>query len=227
MEQTKLALSVVMIVVVGLIGTNFITYSAMTEQEKFGALSSSNNIKGHMTIVHSDPDGNVLSYIQTDNVVGLIGKACLAERVFGDHASTCETGKPHTNFTTIALYDGESFRDNINATTGGANNDLLDTNTLVTALGLTIRNGGEGVVVSKSADPVSGGIGAKTDIAKTFTAGAGVSVQNVDGAALFNNGTGAGGGELPTAVLAAQVFDKVTLNESDTLLITWTIELGG
>ena len=42
----------------------------------------------------------------------------------------------------------------------------------------------------------------------------------------MNNGTGVGGGEEPTAVLAAQTFTAVTLNESDTLLITWTIEMG-
>ena len=228
MKQEKLALSAVMIVAVGLIGTNFITYSAMTEQEEFGALSSSNNIYGHITIVHSDPDGNILSYIQTDNVVGLIGKSCLSELVFGGHATTCDTevtGNLNTNFTTIALFDGETFRDSINAT--GLNN-LLGAGTLVNVAGLTIRNGGQGVTVTESSVPVSGGIGSKTDIAKTFTAGVNVAGQVVDGAALFNNGTGVGGGESPTAVLAAQVFTQgsVTLNESDTLLITWTIELG-
>ncbi len=36
MKQTKLALSAVMIVAVGLIGTNFVTGTEMTEIETFG-----------------------------------------------------------------------------------------------------------------------------------------------------------------------------------------------
>jgi len=222
MKQTKLALSAVMIVAIGLIGTNFVTGSEMTEQEKLGVISNSNNIYGHITIVHSDPDGNILNYIQTDNLVGLSGKSCISELIFGQHSTTCEIGAgPNTNFTTIALFDGETFTTLINAT---QSNDLLQRD--VTAAGLTVRNGGQGVAVSQSSAPVDGGIGSKTDIAKTFTAGVGVSGQVVDGAALMNNGTGLVNGEEPTAVLAAQTFNSVTLNESDTLLITWTIELG-
>jgi len=69
MEQTKLALSAVMIIAVGLIGTNFVTGLETTGQEKFDALSNSNTIYGHLTVIHSDPDDNVLSYIQTDNLI--------------------------------------------------------------------------------------------------------------------------------------------------------------
>ncbi len=223
MKQTKLALSAVMIVAIGLIGTNFVTGLETTESEKFGAITSNNDIYGHITIVHSDPDGNIINYIQTDNVVGIFGKACLSELVFGAHSSICEASI-NTNFTTIALYDGDTFTDLINAT--DTNNILGGSSNIVTAAGLTLRNGGQGVLVSVGAAPVSGGDGSKTDIAKTFTAGVGVAGQVVDGAALLNNGTGVGGGESPTAVLAAQTFTAVTLNESDTLLITWTIELG-
>ena len=80
MKQEKLALSAVMIVAVGLIGTNFVTGLEMTEQEQLGANSNNNDIYGHITIVHSDPDGNILDYIQTDNVVGLFGKSCIYGR---------------------------------------------------------------------------------------------------------------------------------------------------
>ena len=228
MKQEKLALSAVMIVAVGLIGTNFVTGLDMTEQEKFDALSSSNNVYGHITLVHSDPDGNILNYIQTDNVVGIFGKACLSELVFGDHASLCDaTADSNTEFTTIALFNGETFTDTVNAT---LLNNILGSGNIVNVPGLTLRNGGQGVTVAvaTSGDPVSGGQGSKTDISKTFTAGVNVAGQVVDGAALLNNGTGNTPGENPTAVLAAQVFTQgsVTLNESDTLLITWTITLG-
>ena len=226
MKQTNLALSAVMIVAVGLIGTNFITGLEMIEQEKF-AIASSNPIYGHITLVHSDPDGNILSYIQTDNLVAANGKNCMAELIFGELGSSCTATRQ--NFTTIALYNGETFPITMNVTAGGSN-DLLTTSTLITDAGLTIRNGGQGVVVSEKTAAVTTGsapfAGAKIDIAKTFTAGAGVTAVTINGAALLNNGTGVGGGELPTAVLAGQVFDPVTLNDSDTLLITWTITLG-
>ena len=211
MKQTKLALSAVMIVAVGLIGTNFITYSEMTGQEKFDALSNSNNIYGHITIVHSDPDGNILSYIQTDNVVGTVGKDCLAQLVFGNTDSDCE-GTDDSKFNTIALFNGQTFRDTINATAGG--NHLLTVDLEIN--GLEIGNGT--ATPTKNANAVSGGDGSKTDIEKTFTVGSKVSGQVVDGAALFNFAK--------DAVLAAQTFSSVTLNTDDTLKITWTIELG-
>ena len=221
MEQRKLALSAVMIVAVGLIGTNFVTGLDMTGQEKFDALSSSNQIFGHITIVHSDPDGNVLTYIQTDNIVAAIGKDCMAELVFGEHGTT-NCAASNTEFTTIALYDGFSFPITMNTT--GTPNVLDD---VITAAGLTIRDGGQSVAVTEdaAAETTATPDGAKTDIAKTFTAGVGVT-QTVDGATLLNNGTGGPDSGPPDAVLAGQNFVSVTLNESDTLLITWTIELG-
>ena len=221
MKQTNLALSAVMIVAVGLVGTNFVTGLETTEQGKFGVLSSSNDIYGHITIVHSDPDGNILAYIQTDNAVAAIGKDCLSELIFGDHGTTCSAGNFNTNFTTIALYAGESFSSNAN-TTGDPN--VLD-NTL-TDLGLTVRNGGQGVVVSNTQAGGGSGTGSITSIEKTFTAGTNVANVLVNAATLLNNGTGGPASGPPTAVLAGQTFADVTLNESDTLKITWLIELG-
>ena len=224
MKQTKLALSAVMIVAVGLIGTNFVTGSEMTGLEKLGAISNNNDIYGHITIVHSDPDGNILSYIQTDNIVAAIGKDCMAEQVFGVNTVACNAAF-NTVFTTIALYDGDSFPITMNTTDGDGN---VLTGNIVTAAGLTIRNGGQGVSVTEDAPAETTGslLGSKTDIAKTFTAGVGVAAQVVDGATLLNNGSGGAASGPPDAVLAGQTFIPVTLNESDTLLITWTIELG-
>ena len=225
MKHTKLALSAVMIVAVGLIGTNFIADSEMAGQEKFGSFSGSNLIYGHITIVHSDPDGNILSYIQTDNAVSADGKDCLAELVFGEHGTTgCTAGDAdNAIFTTIALYNGVSFSENMNTTIGDSKNVL--TAGIITDAGLTIRNGGQLVTVTEAFTAVADGDGSKTNIAKTFTAGIDVAGVTINGATLLNNGTGVGGGP-PTAVLAGQTFIPVTLNESDTLLITWTIELG-
>ena len=210
MKQSKLALSAVMIVAIGLTGANFVTGSGLTDQEKLGAYSDSSNVYGHVTVIHSDPDGNILSYAQTDNLVANLGKDCMAELIFGGTAgATCEGTA--SVFNTIALFDGQSFPTEMNAT--GANN-LLGVD--VTASGLTIIASTD-VTENTAATGANyvDGTGSLSDIAHTFTAGA---TQTVDGAALFN--------DLEDAVLAGQTFSSVTLNNLDTLAVTWTITLG-
>jgi len=204
MKQTKLALSAVMIVAVGLIGTNFVTGSEMTGQEKFDAISDFGSVSGHITIVHSDPDGNIISYIQTDNLVALDGKDCMAELVFGGTAGAACDATTGNVFNTIALFNGQTFPATMNAT------GLLTVD--ITASGLAITNG---VATPTQNAAATGAVGAKADIANTFTAGV---TQTVDGAALFNSST--------DAVLAGQTFTAVTLNNLDTLAVTWTITLG-
>ena len=217
MKQTKLALSAVMIVAIGLIGTNFVTGSEMTGLEKFGAISNSNTVYGHLTIIHSDLDGNILSYVQTDNLVAKNGKDCLSNQIFGNTDTEC-TSAGTTSFNTIALFNAQTFPITMNATgfdggvIGAGTDGLLETELTNSGLVVSVADS-----VTNNANATSGGTGTKTDIKKTFTAGAAVS-QVVNGAGLFN--------DAEDAVLAAQVFTSVTLNESDTLAITWTITIG-
>ena len=216
MKQTKLALSAVMIVAVGLIGTNFVTGSEMT-QELDGTTLESGAIMGHITVVHSDPDGNILSYAQTDNLISNIGKDCMAALVFGATAGGTEcSASTDTAFNTIALFNGQSFPTEMNAT--GANN-LLTVD--ITTTGLAISDGdlltpAQGIAAT-GADYVDGA-GGTTTIANTFTNTSG-GTQAVDGAALFN-------GTPFDAVLAGQTFTSVNLEPNDTLTVTWTITLG-
>jgi len=209
MKQTKLALSAVMIVAVGLIGTNFVTGSETTELETFGSNFESGAVYGHVTLVHSDPSGNILSYAQTDNLVANGGKDCMAEMIFGGTAGSACVGTLDSKYTTIALFDGETFPTTMNATT-------LKTVDVTTG-GLEII---DGIAVPTQNVAASGagyvdGAGSQSDIDKTFTA---EGTQQVDGAALFNAAT--------DSVLAGQTFTPVTLNNLDTLQVTWTITLG-
>ena len=208
MKQAKLALTAVMVVAIGLTGANFVTDSELTEQEKFDAMSDSGSVYGHLTIIHSDPDGNILSYVQTDNLVANAGKDCMAEQIFGGTAGTACEGTL-SNFNTIALFNGQSFPATMNAS------GLLAVD--ITTSGLAIT---DGVATPTENTAASGtgyvdGAGSQSDIANTFTAGA---TQTVDGAALFN--------DLDNAVFAGQTFSSVTLNNLDTLAVTWTITLG-
>ena len=208
MKQNKLALSAVMIVAIGLIGTNFVTGSEMTELETFDAISDSGSVYGHVTLIHSDPDGNILSYIQTDNLVANDGKDCMAELIFGSTAGAACDGTASV-FNTIALFNGQSFPATMNAT------GLLTVD--ITTAGLAITDGVATPTENAAATGTGyvDGTGSLSDIAKTFTAGA---TQTVDGAALFNDND--------NSVLAGQTFTSVTLNNLDTLAVTWTITLG-
>ena len=208
MKQAKLALMAVMVVAIGLTGANFVTGSEMTEQEKFNAMSGSSPIYGHVTVIHSDPDGNILSYAQTDNLVGNDGKDCMAELIFGSAAGAACDGTASV-FNTIVLFNGQTFPATMNAT------GLLTVD--ITTSGLAIT---DGVAAPTENTAASGtgyvdGAGSQSDIAVTFTAGA---TQTVDGAALFNDND--------NSVLAGQTFASVTLNSLDTLAVTWTITLG-
>jgi len=206
MKQAKLALTAVMVVAIGLTGANFVTGSELTEQEKFDAMSDSGSVYGHLTIIHSDPDGNILSYVQTDNLVANAGKNCMAEQIFGGTAGAACEGTL-SNFNTIALFNGQSFPATMNAS------GLLAVD--IIASGLTIVADTPTENAAASGTGYVDGTGSLTDIAHTFTAGA---TQTVDGAALFN--------DIEDAVLAGQTFSSVTLNNLDTLAVTWTITLG-
>ena len=209
MEQTKLALSAVMIVAVGLIGTNFVTGLEMTDQEKFNAYEDSSPIYGHMTIVHSDSGGNILAYVQTDNIVTNEAKDCMSERLFGgSDRSGCGATANNDLFDKIGLFTGETF----------VLEDNFASNTLIAVAGLGIQTADS--VAEKTAAAGTGTSvdnGAITSIIKTFQAGLNVD-QAVNGAGLFN----AGG----DALFAGQTFTSVTLLEDDTLKITWEITLG-
>ena len=198
----------VMVVAIGLTGANFVTGSEMTEQEKFNAMSGSSPIYGHVTVIHSDPDGNILSYAQTDNLVANDGKDCMAELIFGGTAGTACDGTASV-FNTIVLFDGQSFPATMNAS------GLLGVDITASCLAIT-----DGVATPTENTAATGadyvdGTGSLSDIAVTFTAGA---TQTVDGAALFNDND--------DSVLAGQTFSSVTLNNLDTLAVTWTITLG-
>ena len=210
MEHTKLALSAVMIVAVGLVGTNFVTGLEMTPDTGIRTFENPYPIYGHVTTIHSDPSGQIISYSQGDNVVTSEGKNCIVERLFGNTATTdcADSGGSQTDFFTfIGLATGledPSVRTNSTLANGLQARDYADS-------GLQPQIA-TGFVFTASTDSV----GAKMAISKTFTATD--DTNPVDQAILYNADT--------TALFASQKFASVTLNTDDTLAVTWTITLG-
>ena len=208
MKQTKLALSAVMIVAVGLFGANFVSGSDMTSENEIDAFVASSPVYGHVTIVHKDPSGNILSYQQTDNIVTIEGKDCAIERLFGTSgAGDCKAGSINDLFNLVGLVTGtEDPTINSNATQ---------------ANGFVARDYSDSGLAPNTADSVTttgatSSVGAKMDILETFTATD--DGNNVDMSVLYNAGE--------DALFAAKKFSAVVLNNGDTLTVTWTITLG-
>jgi len=208
MKQSKLALSAVMIVAVGLFGANFVSGSDMTSESKMDAFVASSPVYGHVTVIHSDPSGTILSYQQTDNVVTIEGKDCAIERLFGSSAAgDCNATSTTDLFNLVGLATGlEAPTVNSNATQ---------------ANGFVARDYADSGLTPNTADSVTttgatSSVGAKMDILETFTASD--DTNPVDMAILYNAGA--------DAVFAAKDFASVTLNTSDTLAVTWSITLG-
>ncbi len=208
MKQSKLALSAVMVVAIGLFGANFVSGSDMTSESKMDAFVASSPVYGHVTVIHSDPSGNILSYQQTDNVVTIEGKDCAIERLFGSSgAGDCNAASTTDLFNLVGLATG------------------LETPTLQSnatlANGFVARDYADSGLIPATADSVTttgatSSVGAKMDILETFTASD--DTNPVDMAILYNADA--------TAVFAAKDFASVTLNTSDTLAVTWSITLG-
>ena len=216
MKQSKLALTAVMVVAIGLTGANFVGGSLESTEDisvaKYGTVEGS-PIYGHVTIVHSDPEGNILSYIQTDNAVTNQGKDCAVEHIFsaagGLANNNCVAATANDNFDVIGLTNGQSFPFDANATS--LNGVELTLNGLAAVAGTVSGN-----AAALGTDYTASTSGAIVDIANTFTATA--DAQGVDGAILYN--------AAKDSVFAAKEFTAVTLNNLDTLAVTWTITLG-
>ncbi len=208
MKQSKLALSAVMVVAIGLFGANFVSGSDMTSESKMDAFVASSPVYGHVTVIHSDPSGNILSYQQTANVVTIECKDCAIERLFGTSgAADCNATSTTDLFNLIGVATG------LEAPTKNSNATLAN--------GFVARDYADSGLIPATADSVTttaatASVGAKMDILETFTASD--DSNPVDMAILYNADA--------TAVFAAKDFASVTLNTSDTLAVTWSITLG-
>ena len=213
MEHTKLALSAVMIVAVGLVGTNFVTGLEMTPDDEMNAFVRSSPVYGHVTVIHSDPSGQIMSYSQGDNIVTHEGKDCSVEGLFKGTGGMqgCPATGAFDNFDFIGLTNGQTFEVTANATSGCPTFCLNDAD-------LSTADLLPQVAVVTSDTNATGTAGSIVDIAKTFTRTINAG-QSVDGAILYNSAN--------TVAFAAQTFASVTLNLDDTLAVTWTITFGG
>ena len=165
---------------------------------------------GHIIVKHFDPEGNLLSYQQTDNVVNVAGKNCGANLLFGTNFANC---------TTPAVFDKIGL-----STSLGGGFDDADTLLISECNGGTSLCGGgldarqTGIVTADI--PASDGVNAVAQIQTTFikTGGADVTINS---AGLFDSATF----DTPNMFAERGFSTGVTLSTDDSIQVTWLITL--
>ncbi len=195
---------------VGMIGVNIADGTFTVSDKTSDVYQETGMFSGHLEIIHTDADGNILTYLQTDNAIISKGENCAAQDLFGGTAGgTGATSCPSDPgiFDWIALTDiAAAGVDDLVLTgelTGGGLDRLQATSVAATttAAGLGVDN--------------------ITRLTVTFT-NTGPS-QLVSGSGLFNQTALAG-----SAIFAQKDFGtSVTLATSDQLTVNWDITTGG
>jgi len=198
---------------IGMVGINFSDGTFNLQSDVPASTMEGAAIMGHMEIIHTDSEGNVLSYQQTDNAIVNEGRNCVATSLFGAASnSVCDTAVPNP-YTIVGIGNGTL---------------LAGSATTITVLGSEITDSGldraSGVVtVSENAASVLTSDPAIATISSVFTYVSGVNTNTVNQAGLFNQTTIAG-----DRTFALKDFpSSVIMNTNDILTVNWDITIDG
>jgi len=209
MKTQTLGLLAILSLGVGL--TSFSSTAMFQESTDIGTYGESSAISGHVTVIHRDAQGSILGYQQYDNVIVNEGLNCATETLFASGNATCAMASQTDQFDFIGLL-------------GNTPDVQTEDNAAVGITRLTGGGLGIGVADDIGMDIVADAAGVAQDfstttIQKLFTK-TNATAANIGGATLQ---TGA-----DDAIFAAKAFTggNLVLNESDTLEVTWSIQLG-
>ena len=199
--------------------TPLVIASSATVDNQFGML-------GHITLTQTDADGNMKSYIQTDNVIVNVGENCVAETLFN---VTADTGPDGCNGATTPLYtnSGNGINNLGFSFIAVGNSSALATPPVAveTDTGLTVENvtttmarlDGSPTVTTESANT---GSSAVVTLSAVFTSDGGIS--DIDESGIFDEATFTAGDNM----LARQTFTNIRLSAGDQLTVEWEITIG-
>jgi len=208
MKTQTLGLLAILSLGVGL--TSFSSAGMFQESTDIGTYGESSAISGHVTVIHRDAQGSVLGYQEYDNIIINQGFSCMSEVLFATTNATCVAASATDQFDNIGLL----------ATVPAPQRE----DTAASGIPRLSGNGLDPIqATTRGVDVEATGTGATQDstiigMQHTFTK-SGVGGIVVGGAVLENTAS--------DAVFAARAFSAdLTLNENDTLEITWSITLG-
>ena len=206
-QQQSIVLSAMIAVAVGIAGSSlYVDAASQPELGSMEQLALTSGIYGHLEVVHTTADGNIVAYRQLDNVITTEGVECAVELLLAGAAigsNTCPTSSPDA-FNFVELTNGGTAPDS--ADNAASRNATYISTSIV------------GLERSDGICTYTDGAGSGSAICSVTFTKTNAGSQVVDGAYLIDNAT-------PTAVFAGNNFTSVTLNQSDDLDITWTITL--
>jgi len=165
---------------------------------------------GHITFTATNQDGNIFSYIQTDNLIVNVGENCVAESIFdvnttgtdqcaGTGVQTSGNGVADGGFNFIAIgTDNSSAVATTNQTLSAEVSRILANSTTIT------ESAGTSNAVVK--------------LVGIFTSNA---TQSIEESGIFDKAMAA-----DENMLARQIFDGIPLTPGDKLTVEWDITIG-
>ena len=170
-------------------------------------------LQGHLEMIKTDSQGNILSYQQTDNEVVEEGANCLLQQAFrtdffGTGSSSNCAGDPGI-FNVIYIGDDK--------TSFASANTTATASAITNATEMNINPQADSSVAIT--DHVGGGDGANAVISVTFQ-NVGGTLETIDQAAILNGTTAAN-----AKALAYREFNGIPLDDQDQLTINWTVEI--
>jgi len=170
-------------------------------------IDSNVGILGHITLTATNPDGKIISYIQTDNLIVNRGENCVAETMFNvttDGNNACiGKGVSTERFTFIAIGNGT------------VSVDVNDTK-LAEEVDRTQDEDPDVVSSVGTGDP--GDSSALVTLTAVFTAGEEVTIEE---SGIFDAASKDAGN-----MLARKTFNPISLAQDDKLTVEWEITIG-
>ncbi len=200
---------------VGMVGINLSDGSITLIDNVPLATMESGMFSGHLEIIHTDKDGNILSYQQTDNAIVNQGRNCAANMLFGPLAQPtgCDDQTPGV-YNVIGIGNG----------TFTGNNQSVDLAEEPTGDGLARAEATSASVESEieTASDAAGDV-SKTLISAEFTYTGSQAGNPISEAGLFNQT-----GITDDSAFAIKKFPSVVnMNNQDKLTVNWEISISG
>jgi hypothetical protein len=215
MKTANMAIMSVAVLGFGLLGITSVSFSDVSETNSLSP-TETGSILGHVTAIHKDPNGSIMSYSQSDNLVVTEGFENLSYVTFGALNVTSPIDD-NMVFNVIALRDVDAG--DPAAGDGYVSGDYSAVSGLAPA---EVDGNTNGVTTNcPGGDAQLGTDGSGTMyLSCTFIAG---GTDTIYGASILNNGSA-------SHVFAAKNFtgpgaSGITLNQDDQLTILWDLAL--
>jgi len=210
-NATNIGMLAAVVFAVGMVGINFSDGTFVLQNEASTPTMDGASILGHIEIIHTDSEGNILSYQQTDNAIVNDGRNCTAMLLFGANIG-CKSDDAAGlgKYTVIGIGNGTVLTGSTSQTE--VNGEVLDN-------GIARLTGTLPTYTNSTTDDQA----AVQRIQAQFT-WLGGTTNTVNQAGLFNQ-TAPGA---TSSTFALKNFPSpVAMNTNDQLTVNWDITIDG